>query len=426
MTPTIDETHDPVRTSWVASANGHPDFPIQNLPLGVFSPPGGTPRGGVAIGDFILDLTALGSEAATPPLNAFLAKGATVRQALRRELSALLTAGNPAEARLAPHLYPAADCAMHLPCAIGDYTDFYVGIHHATNGGKLFRPDNPLMPNYKYVPVAYHSRASSVRPSGAAIIRPNGQIKTPDADAPAFGPCQRLDFELELAVWVGPGNALGEPIRIADAPDHIAGFCLLNDWSARDIQLWEAAPLGPFLGKNFSTSVSCWIITPEAMAPFRIAQPPRPNGDPAPLHYLSDASDQAAGALGLDLEVSLLTPKRRERGLAPAVIAASHARHMYWTPAQMIAHHTSGGCDLRPGDLIGTGTISGTDDGSLGSLLELSQGGRRAVALPDGEERRFLEDGDEVIFHARAHRDGFASIGFGECRGVILPAMAYD
>lgn len=416
----IDETHDPALRSWVASANGHPDFPIQNLPLGVFSPPGGSPRGGVAIGDQILDLTAIDDVAAQPTLNAFLALGAGARQALRRKLSALLRAGSGATATL----YPAADCTMHVPCAIGDYTDFYVGIHHATNGGKLFRPDNPLMPNYKYVPVAYHSRASSVRPSGAAIRRPNGQTKAPAADAPAFGPSQRLDFELELAVWIGPGNPLGEPIPIAAASGHIAGFCLLNDWSARDIQSWESAPLGPFLGKNFSTSVSCWIITPEAMAPFRIAQPPRPDGDPAPLPYLLDAADQAAGALGLDLEVTLMTPLRRQRGLPPARLAASHARHMYWTPAQMIAHHTSGGCDLRPGDLLGTGTISGRDESSFGSFLELSYAGRKPLVL-DGEERRFLEDGDEVTLHARARRDGFVSIGFGACRGTILPATAY-
>jgi fumarylacetoacetase len=419
----INETHDPALTSWVDSANGHPHFPIQNLPFGVFSPPGGAPRGGVAIGDSILDLTeavsaglltgAGAQAAAKPALNAFLAMGAGVRRDLRRAVSALLASGSPHR----PLLHKAADCTMHLPCTIGDYTDFYVGIHHATNGGKLFRPDNPLMPNYKYVPVAYHGRASSVRPSGASIRRPKGQTKAPDAAAPTFGPCARLDFELELAVWIGPGNKLGDPIAIGDAAGHIAGYGLLNDWSARDIQGWESAPLGPFLGKNFSTSVSCWIVTPEALAPFRMKQPDRPEGDPAPLPYLMDESDQASGALDLALEVHL-TPA----GRTPMLLARSHARHMYWTPAQMVAHHTSGGCDLRPGDLLGTGTISGTEPDSLGSLLELSEGGRKAVHLADGVERRFLQDGDEVILSARAQRDGFVSIGLGECRGTITPA----
>ncbi len=435
MSGTIDETHDPARQSWVASANGHPDFPIQNLPFGVFSPPGGAPRGGVAIGDSILDLAGAcatgllagdaARAAAAATLNAFLAMGAAPRKALRRTLSMLLAAGNAAEAQLSGLLHPAADCTPHLPCAIGDYTDFFVGIHHATNGGKLFRPDSPLMPNYKYIPVAYHSRASSVRPSGAGIRRPNGQAKAADDAEPSFGPCQRLDYELELAVWVGPGNPLGHPIPMADAAAHIAGYGLLNDWSARDIQSWEAQPLGPFLAKSFSTSVSPWIVTPEAMAPFRIPQPPRPAGDPAPLPHLLDATDQAEGALGLDLEATLLTPARRARGLPPQRLAASHARHMYWTPAQMLAHHASGGCDLRPGDLLGTGTISGPDDASLGSLLEASHGGRQPVLLADGEQRCFLEDGDEITLHARAHRPGFASIGLGECRGTILPAVAY-
>ncbi|HVY17451.1 MAG TPA: fumarylacetoacetase [Rhodopila sp.] len=428
MTTAIDETHDPALRSWVESANGHPHFPIQNLPFGVFSPPGGAPRGGVAIGDSILDLAGLvsaglltgagGQAAAASRLNGFLALGAGPRREVRRAVSALLAAGSPRLSMVLPLLHKAADCTMHLPCAIGDYTDFYVGIHHATNGGRLFRPDNPLMPNYKYVPVAYHSRASSVRPSGATVRRPKGQTKAPDDAAPVYRPSARLDFELELAVWMGPGNTLGDPIAIGDAADHIAGYGLLNDWSARDIQAWEAAPLGPFLGKNFSTSVSCWIVTPEALAPFRMAQPARPAGDPPPLPYLFDAADQASGALDLDLAVHLAPA-----GGTPQPLAHSHARHMYWTPAQMVAHHTCGGCDLHPGDLLGTGTISGIEPDSLGSLLELSEGGRRTVRLADGTERRFLEDGDEVILSARAHRDGFVSIGFGECRGTITPAM---
>lgn len=425
---TIDRTHDPALTSWVESANSHHQFPIQNLPLGVFSLPGGNARAGVAIGDMILDVDGLVAAGILPlepvgaPLNAFLAKGSAARVALRRAVSSVLTRESEQEAVVRPYLHPAADCVVHLPCAIGDYTDFYVGIHHATNGGKLLRPDNPLMPNYKYVPVAYHSRASSVRPSGAVIRRPKGQTKAADAVTPAFGSSQRLDFELEMAMWIGPGNALGEPIAIADAGDHIAGFGLLNDWSARDIQAWESAPLGPFLGKNFSTSVSNWIVTPEALAPFRMAQPRRPEGDPAPLPYLLDAADQAGGALDVSLSVHLSTAAMREAGQAPARIVASHARHMYWTPAQMVAHHTCGGCDLRPGDLLGTGTISGLEPDSLGSFLELSEGGRRTVTLPNGEQRRFLEDDDEIILSARAERDGFVSIGLGECRGVILPA----
>jgi fumarylacetoacetase len=425
---TIDQTHDPALTSWVDTANGHTQFPIQNLPLGVFSPPGGGARPGVAIGDAILDVDGLVATGVLPvdpvgaPLNAFLAQGSAARLALRRAVSTVLARESQHVAVIRPYLYPAADCVMHLPCAIGDYTDFYVGIHHATNGGKLFRPDNPLMPNYKYVPVAYHSRASSVRPSGAEIRRPKGQTKAADALSPAFGPSQRLDFELEMAMWIGPGNALGEPVAIAEAADHFAGFGLLNDWSARDIQAWEAAPLGPFLGKNFSTSVSNWIVTPEALAPFRMGQPARPEGDPAPLPYLLDASDQAAGALNVSLTVHLSTGAMRKAGQAPVRIVTSHARHMYWTPAQMVAHHTCGGCDLRPGDLLGTGTISGLDPASLGSFLELSEGGRRIVTLPNGEQRRFLEDGDEIILSAGAQRDGFISIGLGECRGVILPA----
>jgi fumarylacetoacetase len=429
---TIDATHDPNLRSWVAGADSHPDFPIQNLPFGAFSPPGGAPRGGVAIGDFIVDLRALLSEglltgpvaeaAASESLNAFLATGTGARQSFRRALSAILAAGSPAEARAATFLHPAAQCTLHLPCAISDFTDFYVGIHHATNGGKLYRPANPLMPNYKYVPVAYHSRASSVRPSGSAIRRPKGQSKAPDAEAPVYAPSQQLDFEMELAVWIGPGNTLDEPIPIGSAAEHIAGFGLLNDWSARDIQTWEVAPLGPFLCKNFSTSVSCWIVTPEALAPFRVKQPPRPEGDPAPLPHLWDEADQAHGALDLDLQVTLLTSSRRRLGLPPVTLSRSHSRHMYWTPAQMVAHHTSGGCNLRPGNLFGTGTISGTDDGSLGSLLELSLNGRRSVPVGDGEERRFLEDGDEVTLSARAHRDGFVGIGLGKCSGIVLPA----
>jgi fumarylacetoacetase len=422
----------------VASANGHPDFPIQNLPLGVFTPPGGGagPRAGAAIGDMVLDLAAahaaglFSGEAARAAevaatggaLNALFALGAGPRRSLRARLSELLAEGGAEADRLRGALHRAADCVLHLPARIGDYTDFFAGIHHATNTGKQFRPDNPLLPNYKWVPVAYHGRASSVMPSGTPIRRPNGQRKRPDEAVPSFGPCRNLDYELELGVWIGPGNALGEPVPIGGARERIAGYCLLNDWSARDIQGWEYQPLGPFLAKNFGTTVSPWVVTPEALAPFRVAQPPRPEGDPAPLPYLLDEADQREGALDLELEVLLLTPGLKEKNLPPHRVALSNARHLYWTPAQMVAHHACNGCDLRPGDLFGSGTITAPGEEGYGSLLEATQGGRRPLALASGEERRFLEDGDEVVLRARARREGFATIGFGECRGAVLPA----
>jgi fumarylacetoacetase len=311
---------------------------------------------------------------------------------------------------------------MHLPAAIGDYTDFYVGIHHATNVGALFRPDNPLLPNYKFVPIGYHGRASSIRPSGAPVVRPNGQRKGPDEDAPSFGPSRRLDYELELGIWIGAGNELGRPISIAEANRHIAGYCLLNDWSSRDVQAWEYQPLGPFLAKNFHTTISPWIVTAEALAPFRIAQPPRAEGDPAPLPYLYDEADQRSGAFALELEVRLSSAKMREQGLPPLVLGRGSATAMYWTMAQIVAHHASNGCNLQPGDLIGTGTLSGPDEGSLGSLLELSRGGKQPIALPTGETRTFLEDGDEVTLSATARADRRTTIGFGACSAVISPA----
>ncbi len=436
----IDESHSAGRRSWVASANQHADFPIQNLPLGVFTPPHGGERGGVAIGDDILDLAAalelelfdgLAAQAARAAcgatLNPLLALGGEARRALRRRLGDILDADGADRARIEPLrprlLHRAGDCRLQLPAAIGDYTDFFAGIHHATNAGKLFRPDNPLLPNYKYVPIGYHGRASSIVASGAEVRRPNGQRK-PAADAvPSFGPSRSLDYELELGVWIGPGNALGMAIPIAEGASHIAGFCLLNDWSARDIQGWEYQPLGPFLGKSFATTISPWVVTAEALAPFRIAQAPRPPGDPAPLPYLLDALDQAAGALDIDLEVFLLTPGLREKGLSPHRLSAGSARHLYWTVAQLVAHHASGGCNLRPGDLLGTGTISGAGEDALGSLLEISAGGRRPLTLASGESRRFLEDGDTVIMRARCAREGFAPIGFGECRGTIGAAI---
>jgi len=435
--PAIDATHDPQRRSWVESANGHPDFPIQNLPIGVFSPTGLPPRGGIAIGDAILDLgvaresgllTGPSGEAAqsaqASSLNAFLAAGAPSRAALRAALVDLLDARSPLRSKaqaLPGLLHKATECTFHVPCAIGDYTDFFAGIHHATNAGRLFRPDNPLLPNYKYVPIAYHGRASSIRPSGTDVRRPNGQRKRGSETEPAFGPSRNLDYELELGIWIGPGNSLGTPIPIAEAGSHIAGFCLLNDWSARDIQGWEYQPLGPFLAKNFMTSVSPWIVTPEALAPFRIAQPPRPAGDPAPFDYLMDEDDQTSGALDITLEVFLTTPALAAKTLPPHKLSAGSTRHLYWTLAQLVAHHTSGGCNLMPGDLFGSGTISGPDSGTFGSLLEITEGGRHAIELASNETRRFLEDGDEVIFRAEARRDGFVPIGFGECRGKVIP-----
>jgi len=436
----IDETHSPARRSWVASANQHSDFPIQNLPLCVFAPPGGAARGGVAIGDEIFDLAAaleLGlfdgfagraaQAACGAALNPLFALGREARVALRRSLGDILDADGRERAKVealrSRLVHRADDCRLELPAAIGDYTDFFAGIHHATNAGKLFRPDNPLLPNYKYVPIGYHGRASSIAVSGATLRRPNGQRKPSTETIPNFGPSRSLDYELELGVWIGPGNELGTPVAIADAASHIAGFCLLNDWSARDIQAWEYQPLGPFLGKSFFTTISPLVVTPEALAPFRTAQAPRPAGDPAPLPHLFDAADQAAGALDVELEVFLLTPGLRAKGLAPRRLSLGNARHLYWTVAQLVAHHSSGGCNLRAGDLFGTGTISAPEDGGLGSLLEISAGGRRPVELPSGETRRFLEDGDTVIMRARCAREGFATVGLGECRGTIAPAI---
>jgi len=435
----IDETHDPKRRSWVASAQGHAEFPIQNLPFGVFSPPGATPRCGVAIGEAILDLkvaldaglfsgdaqtTAHAASGST--LNALMALGKAPRVALRKQLSALLAEGSD-EAKKAQTvhglIHAATQCTIHLPAAIGDYTDFYAGIHHATNGGKRNRPGSPpLNANYKYIPIAYHGRASSVRASGGLVRRPNGQRMVSGKEAPEYGPCKRLDFELEFGVWVGPGNAMGDTIPMAQAADHISGYCLLNDWSARDVQRWESQPLGPFLSKSFSTTVSPWVITPEALAPFRIAQAPRPQGDPKPLPYLWDDTDQRQGAFNIELEALMLTEGLRAKKLAPHRLALSNTNHLYWTTAQMVAHHASGGCNLNPGDLFGTGTISGPTREGYGSLGEISEGGLEPFALASGETRSFLEDGDEIILRAHARREGFVSIGFGESRGQITPA----
>lgn len=432
--PIIDRTHDPRRTSWVESANGHADFPIQNLPLGIFSTLDGGARPGMAIGDMILDLRAAAEAELLPEpaasmcdeesLNALFALPMEARMALRQSASDMLS--DPARrGEVEPCLIDALDATMHLPCEIGDYTDFYVGIHHATNVGKQFRPDNPLLPNYKYVPIGYHGRASSVRVSGVDVVRPKGQRKAPDADAPVYAPSRRLDYELEMGVWIGEGCDLGETIPIGEARRHVAGLCLLNDWSARDLQAWEYQPLGPFLAKNFQTSVSPWVVTAEALAPFHAAQPPRPDGDPAPLPYLLDAQDQAEGAFAIQLETFIETAKMRAAGKAPYRLSVGPMTSMYWTIGQMVAHHASNGCNLQPGDLLGTGTISGPDDDSLGSLLEISRGGKQPVTLPNGETRSFLEDCDRLTLTARAQADGAVPIGFGACSATILPARQY-
>lgn len=429
---TLDFTHDPAAQSWVESADGHADFPVQNLPLGLFSVGNEAPRGGIAVGDEILDLamvapllerqpreTALLGSQST--LNDLMGAGPTELRALRHGVFRLLT--DPAlSGAVGPALHPAADCKLHLPAHVGDYTDFYAGIHHAENVGKLFRSDNPLLPNYKYLPIGYHGRSSSIRLSGAEVVRPKGQTRSPDTDLPTFGPSKRLDYELEMAIWVGRGNNLGSPISIGEAADHIAGISLLNDWSARDIQAWEYQPLGPFLAKNFLTSISPWIVTMDALAPFRVAQPKRIEGDPLPLPYLWDDADQAEGALHVMMEVSIVTVAMRQAGLAPYRLSSGSMTAMYWTMAQLVAHHSSNGCDLRPGDLLGTGTLSGPSDASKASLLELSEGGKARISLPSGETRTFLEDGDEIIMTAFGERTGFARIGFGECRGTVLPA----
>jgi fumarylacetoacetase len=411
------------------------------LPLGIFECAAGGPRAGVAIGDRIFDLEAAldvalfsGDERRAVEamqggtLNGWMGLGAEARIALRRRVSSLLAADGPQRGRMESLrerlLHPAAECRLHLPAAVGSYTDFFAGIEHAANGGRRRGQNPPLAPNYKYVPVAYHSRASSIRASGAALRRPDGQRLIGDSEVPQFGPSTKLDFELELGVWIGPGNDLGEPIPISTAGGHICGLCLLNDWSARDIQRWESAPLGPFLSKNFGTTISPWVITLEALAPFRIAQPKRPVGDPRPLGYLWDDADQAHGAFDIELEVLISTERMRMQGMAAHRVARSNTRHLYWTLAQMVAHHTCSGCNLAPGDLFGSGTISAPDPSGYGSMAELSYDGTRPFELPSGEKRTFLEDGDELTLRAHAQRPGHVTIGFGDCTGRVAAATA--
>jgi fumarylacetoacetase len=448
----LDETHDPETQSWVESANASDsDFPIQNLPFGVFRNRAArsVAKIGVAIGDSIVDIAGLRGEnllanskvkdaadacAVSPAdanssnavsLNALMSLGSASQRALRRRLHALLRNDVSASERQAVsrHLVPQSEVEMLLPAVIGDYTDFYASIFHATNVGKLFRPDNPLLPNYKYIPIAYHGRASSLVASGTSVHRPSGQTRDANAD-PKFGPTKALDYELEVGLFVSSGNRLGEKIPINEAHEHLFGICLVNDWSARDVQAWEYQPLGPFLAKSFSTSLSPWVVTIEALAPFRTAAFVRAEGDPRPLPYLFDAGDQERGGLNLSLEVSLQSARMRDAGVAPTILSRSNLRDLYWTMAQMLTHHASNGCNLRPGDLLASGTVSGEDNGARGCLLELTSRGQNPITLPSGEQRKFLEDGDEVIFHGFCEADGFRRIGLGTCRGIIRPATA--
>jgi fumarylacetoacetase len=442
MKPALDATHDSKTQSWVESANvAGSDFPIQNLPFGVFrrSDAGAEARVGVAIGDRILDVAGVQSEGlladesvhlaaiacASDSLNPLMALGPVLQRALRQRLHTILRQDAPASDRKSAvrHLVAQADVEMLLPAVVGDYTDFYASIFHATNVGKLFRPDNPLLPNYKYIPIGYHGRASSLVPTSTRIRRPSGQTRASDADpniAPRFGPTKALDYEMELGFFVSSGNSLGETIPIGEAEEHIFGVCLVNDWSARDIQAWEYQPLGPFLAKSFATSLSPWVVTMEALAPFRTSAFARTEGDPAPLSYLYSQSDQEYGGLDLWLEVSLLSPRMREAGIAPAILGRSNFRDMYWTMAQMLTHHASNGCNLRSGDLLASGTVSGADKTARGCLLELTSRGKDPVTLPTGEQRKFLEDGDEVILRGFCEREGFRRIGLGSCSGEIV------
>ena len=432
----LNETHDPTRQSWVGSAKGHSDFPIQNLPFSVFRRRGTGEvwRGGVAIGDQIVDLAQVAASgrllgmakdavgaAAQPRLNTLMSMGPAAWSALRLGLSRALQDGASEDVVWRSFLVPQAEAEYRVPADVGDYTDFYTSIHHATTVGRLFRPDNPLLPNYKWVPIGYHGRSSTLGVSGQSFKRPKGQLSTPGAQAPELLSSRRMDYELEVGIFIGGGNETGEPITIDAAEQHVFGLCLLNDWSARDIQSWEYQPLGPFLSKNFATTLSPWIVTAEALAPYRTPWR-RVADDPQPLPYLDSQANSEQGALDVRLEVLIETPQMRERGSSPARVSHTSFRHAYWTVAQLVAHHTVNGCSLRPGDLFGSGTQSGPTDEEAGSLLELTQGGKRRLDLGNGETRTFLEDGDAVVFRGWCEREGAARIGFGEVRGTLLPA----
>ncbi|HEY4371463.1 MAG TPA: fumarylacetoacetase [Burkholderiales bacterium] len=434
----LDETHDPQARSWLASANRSGEFPIQNLPFAIFRRRGSseTFRGGVAIGDQIVDLAALAARdvfqeqaaqgiraGALTSLNTLMQLGPEVANALRRGLFAGLLEGSRLQGALEACLVPQRDAQYSLPAQIGDYTDFYTSIHHATAVGRMMRPDHPLMPNYQWIPIGYHGRVSSIGVSGQTFHRPRGQKLPAGTTQPVMAAAERMDYELELGVFVGRGNDPGAPIAMAQAEAHIFGLCLLNDWSARDIQGWEYQPLGPFLGKNFATTVSPWIVGIEALAPFRAPAFARPAGDPQPMVYLDDEANRNAGAIDMQLEVLLLTQQMRAAGEAPTRLSSSNFKDSYWTVAQMVAHHTVGGCDLNAGDLFGSGTMSGPGKDQYGSLLELSWGGKNTLMLPNGETRTFLQDGDSVILRAHCQREGYARVGFGDCAGTLLPAI---
>ncbi|MCF2857863.1 fumarylacetoacetase [Pseudoalteromonas sp. SMS1] len=433
----INETHDINLKSWVVSANqAGTDFPIQNLPFASFRRKGSNEefRGGVAIGDQVLDLGAVATanifdgvaqeaaEAANAQaLNEFMGLGKAHWSGLRLALSRALREGSEHQGTLESALVAQDDVEYALPCHIGDYTDFYTSIYHATAVGSLFRPDNPLLPNYKWVPIGYHGRASSIDVSGQTFPRPKGQTKAPDAEAPSFGPCKRLDYELELGIYLGKGNELGDAIGIEEAEDHVFGFCLFNDWSARDLQAWEYQPLGPFLAKNFASTVSPWIVTTEALAPYRTAWH-RDENDPQPMSYLESAHNREAGAFDIQMDVLIETDKMRSENVAPSKVSESSFKHSYWTVAQMVTHHTVNGCNFLPGDMLGSGTQSGPEHEEAGSLLELSRGGKESITLNNGESRKFLEDGDKVIMRGWCEADGFNRIGFGSVEGTVLPA----
>nr|WP_315231309.1 fumarylacetoacetase [uncultured Albidiferax sp.] len=420
---TIDATHAPDLQSWVSSANDPAsDFPLQNLPFGRFRLEADADwRIGVAIGDQVLDLRAAGL-IDSHDMNRLMRLLPEARCSLRHAMVEGLRTDSPQQAKFQAALHAQADVELGLPCEIGDYTDFYTSIHHATTIGKQLRPDNPLLPNYKWVPIGYHGRASSIQPSGTSFHRPNGQTKAPDQDVPSFGPCRRLDYELELGLVVGRPNPLGQPIAMVQAEDHVFGVALFNDWSARDVQGWEYQPLGPFLSKNFASTLSPWVVTLDALAPFR-APFARPEGDPAPLDYLVSPANTAQGAIDIELEVWLQTAQMRAAGHAGDKLSQSNYRDAYWTAAQLVAHHTVNGCNLRAGDLFGTGTLSGPKPEQGGSLMELSTGGKKPFTLSSGETRTYLEDGDTVILRGYCVREGFRRIGFGECRGTVLPAV---
>ena len=437
----LDFTHDPTARSWLASAQAPgADFPIQNLPFGVVRRRGSQEalRGAVAIGDQALDLAALHGRgvvtgdaalalalAAQPTLNAFMAAGPGAWRTLRHALFAVLRddAAPNVQQAVSACLIPQAELEHALPTRLGDYTDFYTSLHHAVNVGKLLFPERPLTPNFQWLPIAYHGRASSVVVSGTDFHRPHGQAMPPGADAPVYTPCTRLDYELEMGFFIGPGNAMGQPVQLGEAEQHIFGMCLLNDWSARDHQFWEMAPLGPFLGKNFCTSISPWIVTMDALAPYRVPFD-RPAGDPQPLAYLDGAANRAGGGVDVQLTVGIESAQHRAQGLPAAEVSRTSFRHQYWTIAQMLTQHTVGGCNLQAGDLCGTGTISGPTHAEAGAIVELSVGGTQPITLAGtGEQRTFLQDGDAVILSGWCEKPGAARIGFGSCRGTVLPAL---